>query len=529
MTKKIIAAALFACTAFTTANAGGMLTNTNQNVAFLRNPARNAAVGIDGVYSNPAGVAFMKDGFHLSINWQAAWQTRTIESTNPSFAFGVYNRDEQGNPLTTKKYKGTATAPVIPSVQAAYNFKNWSVQFGFAVVGGGGKCTFDNGLGSFESAIGNITGLLKMSDPSIDGYSMNSYLQGSNYYYGITLGTAYKVSKNWSIYGGLRATYGSASYKAKVENIMVHSQQFAALGGAIPFANYIDALQAKINTTQTGLNNSQAALNDGIALLQAKAAANQIPASVYAQQMAQFNAMQDQINAGQAQLNASQASVTQLQTYRDGVNLQADQSGFSIAPIIGIHYHGSKLNLAAKYEFRTAMRLKNTSNVKEAIAIEAVNKFQDGTKIEEDIPAMLSLGAEYLVHKNVRISAGYHHFFDTEAQKYNYAQYKLSGGTNEFLGGVEWTPVKNLTVSTGFQITNYSNTDEFINDISYVVNSWSFGLGAKYQVSEKVAINAAYFQTNYGNYKQNTPDANGTINKFTRTNNVAAIGVDLSF
>ena len=38
--------------------AGGILTNTNQSVSFLRNPARDAAIGLDGVYSNPAGVAF---------------------------------------------------------------------------------------------------------------------------------------------------------------------------------------------------------------------------------------------------------------------------------------------------------------------------------------------------------------------------------------------------------------------------------------------------------------------------------------
>ena len=49
-----------------TVMAGGLLTNTNQNISFLRNPARDAAIGIDGVYSNPAGVIFLGDGFHLS-------------------------------------------------------------------------------------------------------------------------------------------------------------------------------------------------------------------------------------------------------------------------------------------------------------------------------------------------------------------------------------------------------------------------------------------------------------------------------
>ena len=48
--------------------AGGILTNTNQSVLFLKNPARDAAIGLDGVYSNPAGVAFMPQGFHIAFN-----------------------------------------------------------------------------------------------------------------------------------------------------------------------------------------------------------------------------------------------------------------------------------------------------------------------------------------------------------------------------------------------------------------------------------------------------------------------------
>ena len=61
--------------------AGGLLTNTNQHVLFLRMLARDASTQIDAVYSNPAGVAFMENGFHLSLNGQSAFQTRTITST----------------------------------------------------------------------------------------------------------------------------------------------------------------------------------------------------------------------------------------------------------------------------------------------------------------------------------------------------------------------------------------------------------------------------------------------------------------
>ena len=50
--KTLIAAALLAMT--TPLQAGGLLTNTNQSIAFNRNFARVGAIGIDGVYFNPA-------------------------------------------------------------------------------------------------------------------------------------------------------------------------------------------------------------------------------------------------------------------------------------------------------------------------------------------------------------------------------------------------------------------------------------------------------------------------------------------
>ena len=64
--------------------AGGILTNTNQHVSFLRMLARGASIDIDGVYSNPAGLAFLpEDGLYLSLNGQSAYQTRNIKATFP--------------------------------------------------------------------------------------------------------------------------------------------------------------------------------------------------------------------------------------------------------------------------------------------------------------------------------------------------------------------------------------------------------------------------------------------------------------
>lgn len=528
------------------AMAGGILTNTNQSISFLRNPARDGAIGIDGVYSNPAGVAFLNDGFHLSINWQNATQTRTVTTTNPLFALGLKNN---GN--ATKVFEGEAKAPVIPSFQAAYNKDRWSFQAGFAVVGGGGKCEFSQGLGSFEGYVGGIGALLggvsqQLSTagvpvPMAKGYDVDGYMQGRQYYFGLTLGAAYKVTDNLSVYGGLRLLYGDATYKAKLENIKVLTDK-----GNLTLPEFFQGIEGGLGAAAAQLEEAAMMIQNGIGQYVGAYMAAGLTQE-QAMQMPEVVALVEQGNAVAAKGAQLQATADQLTAqagvlapYANGVNLQSDQTGWGIAPIIGIDYKIGQFNFAAKYEFKTRMRMKNKSSVIEASIIPAVNKFKDGESVCEDSPAMLTLGAQWAPTDFLRINAGYHHFYDTDAHQYNHQEKLLSSGTNEYLGGVEVDPIKNLTVSGGFQITRYGLTDEYMNDMSFVVNSWSYGFGAKYQISDHVAVQAAYFRTLYSDYNRNTPAQ--TMNMggaqlsmpaiqdcFTRTNHVLGLGVDLTF
>ena len=179
--KKIVFSLIVFTMTTVNALAGGILTNTNQSVLFLKNPARDAAIGLDGVYSNPAGVAFMPEGFHVAFNWQYAHQTRTITTTNPVFALGKKNDGS-----SVKEFEGVADAPIIPSLQGAYNKGNWSIQFNLSVPGGGGSCEFADGLGSFESVVGNIAAMLQPL--GAQGYNMDGFMKGRQYYYGVQLG-----------------------------------------------------------------------------------------------------------------------------------------------------------------------------------------------------------------------------------------------------------------------------------------------------------------------------------------------------
>jgi long-subunit fatty acid transport protein len=540
--KKIVLSLIAFTMTSVSAIAGGILTNTNQSVLFLKNPARDAAIGLDGVYSNPAGVAFMPEGFHVAFNWQYAHQTRTITSTNPVFALGKKNEGK-----TMKEFQGVADAPIIPSLQAAYNKGNWSVQFNFSVPGGGGSCEFADGLGSFESVVGSIAskfmaldqtaaqlnGLTTMLTPlytmfgataptaisstGVSGYDMNSYMQGRQYYFGFQLGTAYKIKENLSVYGGLRLLYGSATYRARISNIMVKT------GSAYEdFESFLPKVPAQMQECMTSAQQNLNFIN--------QVEGHPAYATLPAETQAQLTAAKMALSQGIGSLEQSKGEMAKLAKYSEGVNLLSNQSSLGIAPIIGVDWKmNDKFNFAAKYEFKTQIRMENESTVFEASEIGAVNKFRDSEKVNEDIPALLTIGARWNPIDAVNLNLGWHHYFDKNANWYNNSQDLLRGNTNEYLAGVEWDVTDKLNVSCGGQLTRYGLTDEYMNDMSFVVNSYSFGFGFSYKVKDHVTLSAAYFQTNYENYnRENYPTA-GVNDTYTRTNYVLGLGcqVDL--
>ena len=506
--------------------AGGLLTNTNQHVAFNRMMSREASIGIDGVYYNPAGVVFMGEGKHLAINWQLAYQTRSIENDYALFTNNV------NNPTTPREFKGKAFAPVIPSFQYAYNKGRWSLQAGFALTGGGGKCTFDNGLGSFEKIVAETAIAACQLAGAVDQvasqygvpavfssdkyfgkegkYSYNSYMHGRQYYYGLSLGAAYKINEHLSAYAGVRGVYASTNYYGYVEDIKV---------GNMPLYMVLDPTKEK--------------------------AAN--------------------------------------------IELSCDQSGLGFTPMLGIDFKTGKWNFAAKYEFKTRIRLKNKSvnqapsignlpdNLRNAYIAGgvpeqaanailsnpviqgamgqlktqfdsklegAIGEYEDGKKIAGDIPAYLALGVGYSPVNTVRVNVGFHWFDDKHATSYNNRQEKLKRGTLEYNAGVEVDVNKKITLSTGWQNTNYGLPDEnldtptskrYMDDKSFVVSSNSAAIGGVYHINKKMDLNVAYFHTFY-QHKKTSENVQLSAQKsfnynsdYTRNNNVFAVGLDINF
>lgn len=436
---------LFICAATValTSHAGGLLANTNQNAAFLRNPARDAVIAIDGVYSNPAGTAFLPEGFHLSLSWQAAFQKRQMEVNNNLFTLNKENQSPSRN------FEGKSTAPVIPSFQAAYVFNDkWSVSAQFAVGGGGGKCEFEQGLPMFEELVGGTMLQAALGNGgNLKSYALTQSLTGEQYFYGLQVGGTYKFNNNVSAFAGVRGVLASCSYTGALKNI----------SGTI-----------EINHPTAGYMEVPATANDYI--------------------------------------------------------LDCSQDGFGVTPIIGVDVNLGKLNLAAKYEFRTKINLENDSKNTTSNVTALMPAYADGAKVRSDIPALFTFGAQYQVSNSVRAMAGYHLYFDKDAQGSATA---VSKNTWEITAGVEWDLNDKILLSLGGQRTKYGFADSDMTDTNFNISSTALCLGGAYKFNDRMKLNVGYMHSFYEDHK--FTNANGSACNYTRKNDVVGVSFDISF
>lgn len=467
--KKVMPAALALLLTAATAHAGGLVTNSNQSASFLRNPARDAVIDIDGVYTNPAGTAFLPQGWHLGFTLQHPEQTRNVTTT---FAPLALNADHLGQ--ATREYEGKASAPLVPSFQLAWAKDRWTFSASFAFTGGGGKCEFGNGIGSIESIFACLPAVAQQAGIPAKGYSLESFMKGRQYYYGLQLGAAYKLTEHLAVFAGMRAIIGDATYTGYVRGIKLYADP--ATRTELP-QQYTAAIMQRLgDNTGTG----------DIAMTTDQTCLGWTPViSIDYRPNEHWNF----------------AAKYELRTKMSLKN-KSDMNDFA-------------RQQPALYQFN-----------------DQVNQ-----KVRDDMPATLTFGAQYSPVSTVRINAGLHYYDDTQAKKYGDAQDKISHGTKEVLLGAEWDATKLLTVSAGYQNTHYSLTDEYMTDMSYNCSSNMMAMGVRLHLTPKMSLDLGYMHNFYTDHEVSWPDyavlgqhtGQTKHDVYQRTNYVFAAGINVDF
>jgi len=536
MNKKLLLfVSLFLASTF--AFSGGLVINTNQSTSWTRMLVRDASIGIDAVFYNPAGLTKLSDGFHFSISNQTLFQKKDITSTFPYL-----------NNLNDPNFPGSTTVPIYPGVYGVYKKDKIALSFGFNPIGGGGTAKYDNGIPSLEIPFASLVPAL--SSMGVTGYNMNMAFEGSSVYFGLQAGVTYEINDMLSVYLGGRYIIAKNTYQGSVENITVTTPSVdlapgtyvngfgdQAAGGAAAIQPIIDGGGAAYTFAQL----------EGAGFITAAQRA-QLEGGLLA-----FGSTQAEIDAMSAAVAQGTYSATAQYLYGQAAylnvvtaNQKADivQKGNGFTPIIGANltFLEGKLNIGLKYEFLTKMDLEDEVADENGVELGFVNgtvsgtltptyMFNDGDKTNADIPAFLSVGAAYQATDKLNVTVGFHTYFDEKAgwATDNNGNATVDGNFIEYGLGLEYAFTEKLLLSAGYLGTKTSATDYYQDDFSYSLNTNSLGAGGVYKLNDVLALQFGAFYTKYNDATFDKVNAGIPYTEtYTKNTWALSVGIDIS-
>jgi long-chain fatty acid transport protein len=534
--KRILVISLMAALFVGPVIAGGIVTNTNQSAKYTRMQCRDATLGIDAVYYNPAGVVKLGGGLHFSINNQTIGQGRKIGSDYPYL-----------NP-TPKDYEANVSAPLFPGVYAAFVFGNFAVSAGFNPIGGGGSAKYEGGLPSLEYPVSDLVPMLSAQGQPVTDYRLGMLFEGKSIFYGIQANLSYKINEMLSVALGARYVIAHESYTGYMKDIQI------LLGGAWTdapgFFTYAAGTYSGYATSFAGAaTNLSDAITGGYIsgndpLTDPVAIGTLTAIGLYSAGMTNSQAV-GAFTAAAADMTANAQRATLASQSLADQEVDAKRTATGITPIVSVNFSPLDwINVAVKYEFKTKLEFTNETVEGKAGLIgfnpttgAPVYLFPNEAKTRLDIPAMLSGGVALNPFKPLLISAGAHYYFDKSAD-WEGRQDNLDRGLIEVALGAEYTVKDALAISAGWLMTSTGAKPEYQTDQSYSLDTHTFGGGVGYKITDFLELNVAgsytIYQEGTRSYSRELGGAgqSGVFVPLTETYNkntwIVALGVDIS-
>lgn len=528
----ILLTVLFMSTVF----AGGIVTNMNQGAKYTRMLCRDATLGIDAVFYNPAGVTKLGSGFHFSINNQTIGQSRKIGSSY------------QYLKPTPKDFEAGVSAPIFPGVYAAFNLGKFAISAGFNPIGGGGSASYDKGLPSLEYSVSDLVPMLTAQGQNVTDYRLNALFDGKSTFFGYQANLSYRINDMISIAVGGRYVTAKETYTGHLKDVQIFLD-----GAWVPAPTFFTNAAAQYTTyaTQftTAATNLNAAITGGLIgandpLADPVAIGTLTALGLYAagmtnsQAVAAFTGAATSASAGAAQSTAAATALADQE-------VDAEKTGSGITPVVSLNISPIEmLNIALKYEFKTKLEF-TTSAAADKQGLVGINPitgnpeylFPDGEVTNLDIPALLSAGVTLKPISPLLISGGFHYFFDKDVN-WDGDEELIDRGLFEIALGAEYGIGEKLAVSAGYLMTSTGVTEEYQNDQSHSLSANTFGGGVGYKITDMIELNLAGSYTKYTEAEKTFdrelggPGRSGILNSITETYNrnawIVAVGLDIS-
>lgn len=523
--------------------AGGIVTNTNQSAKYTRMQCRDATLGIDAVYYNPAGVAMLAEGFHFSINNQVLGQGRKIGS------------DYQYLNPTPKDYEATISAPLFPGVYAAFVTGKFGVSVGFNPIGGGGGAEYKEGLPSLEYPVSELVPLLSAQGQPVTDYRLNMLFEGKSVFYGFQANLSYKINDMLSVGLGGRYVMARESYSGYLKDVQIYLNNSWVPatdyfnGAAYTYdslSTYYSGLAAQFNTAATniqgaidlGMIDGSDPVTDPTVIGTLTVMGLYVPGMTNSQAATAFSGASNNAANGAALYEAGAQQAAVAATSLADQEVDAERTASGITPIISVNFSPIEmLNIAVKYEFKTKLEFTNETEPDNSKAGligydeetgAPIYLFPDGEKTRLDIPAMISAGVTLNPIDPLLISTGMHYYFDKDAD-WEGREDDLERGLIEFALGAEYSFGDHLAVSAGWLMTSTGATEAYQKDQSYSLDTQTLGGGLGFKITDFLELNLA---GSYTMYKEGTNSFERDLGPVTETYNkntwIIAAGLDIS-
>jgi len=533
---KKIYAILLAMLSISPAIAGGLVTNTNQSASFIRNPSRGASLEIDAAYFNPAGLVFLQDGFHISVNNQTITQERSIQTDLAT--------------LNRRNFTGNVAAPLFPSVYAVFKRDNLAFSLGVMPIGGGGSAFYEDGLPSFEMQVAQIPAGLTAAGIPTTRYGYDVEFDGRSVFWGFQGVAAYKVNERLAVSAGVRIITANNTFNGHLQHIGINPNQpaFGALFNGINMVSapfFFTTAATVLSGWSTGATAFATALHPiiigggggvllahgttvGLTAVQVAQIQGLITAAGQSHAGMTISTAQGTLTTAAPMFSTRAALMTAQAAATADRKVDASQRGMGFAPIVGFTFKPTEQwVIGFKYEHRAAMTLTNST------VIDGTGMFPDGAETPSDMPSKFSLGASFEATPRLRLSGTAHYYLDRSA---NYGR-RVAGtlvensvvidrNLWEAAFGVEYYLSERLLISAGYLRTKSGVNDLYQTDFTHSLSTHSLGGGVRYKIGENMGLNLGMLNTWYDAATRNFGAFTET---YDRTAFVIAVGVDFSF
>lgn len=387
--------------------AGGVDNKTNLNQGYMRNPSRNTeTLRPEAVLYNIGGTAFMNNGLYFELGNQ----------------FVLKNYADK---LNGQKFEDNENVFFYPNAEVVYKKDKWAAFFGFGVFGGGGTLDYSDG-----------TGLTKLA------------LQGG-FASALTANIGSLIASG-ACTSATAATYiASASAKMADHSLEVYSVQLGEILGASYKINDMISVAAAGRFMHGEQNITLKC--DGL----------------------------KSVNGGSSKIGY-------------------ESNGYGFGGIFGVHIKPwNTLDIGIQYQ--TITKLKYKYDDLTGSYASSFLKADEGDNFKNDLPAVLNLGAGYTFFDKLNASMSFNYYFNKQAtieSPIDRSEYDYDDSW-EIALGADYRMNEKLSFGTGFSYGKQGSKSDVNNVFSPVLDSFVIGAGVEYSPVKMVTVSGSAMYCNY--------------------------------